>query len=59
MLHTRRIRRRLGEAAALILLAWIASASAQEPAYGTAATEIAERISAASTAAKSRTSVCT
>ncbi|OGC00396.1 MAG: hypothetical protein A3G35_02615 [candidate division NC10 bacterium RIFCSPLOWO2_12_FULL_66_18] len=47
MLHARRIRRCLGEAVALILLAWIASASAQEAAYGTAATEIAERISAA------------
>ena len=32
MLHARRIRRCLGEAVALILLAWIASASAQEAA---------------------------
>ncbi len=47
MLHARRMRRRLGEAVALILLAWIASASAQEAAYGTAAIEIAERIGAA------------
>ena len=47
MLHARRMRRRLSGAIALILLAWIASASAQEAAYGTAATEIAERIGAA------------
>ncbi|MBI3121554.1 MAG: hypothetical protein HYZ03_04645 [candidate division NC10 bacterium] len=47
MLHARRMRRRLSEAVALILLAWIASASAQEAAYGTAAIEIAERIGAA------------
>jgi hypothetical protein len=39
--------RRLAGAVALILLAWIVSASAQEAAYGTAASEIAERIAAA------------
>ncbi len=39
--------RRLAGAVSLILLAWIVSASAQEAAYGTAASEIAERIATA------------
>jgi hypothetical protein len=39
--------RRLAGAVSLVLLAWIVSASAQEAAYGTAASEIAVRIASA------------
>jgi hypothetical protein len=46
-MHVRQTGRRLAGATALLLLAWIVSASAQEAAYGTAASEIAERIAAA------------